>query len=82
MNALPFEIIKHSKNKKGRFDVHFAKALCSLIENTEAFDINTFVSHRSDILRQFTILDDINENLKSNAKAAIKLINIEPVNVD
>lgn len=35
-----------------------------------------------DILRQITILDGINENLKQNAKAAIKLINIEPVNVD
>ena len=35
-----------------------------------------------DVLRQITILDDINENLKQNAKAAIKLINIEPVNVD
>ena len=35
-----------------------------------------------DILRQFLILDDINDNLKQNAKAAIKLINIEPVNVD
>lgn len=62
MNALPFEIIKHSKNKKGRFDVHFAKALCSLIENTEAFDINTFVSHRSDILRQFTSIDIKHKN--------------------
>ena len=35
-----------------------------------------------DILRQIAVLDNINENLKQNAKAAIKLINIEPVNVD
>ena len=35
-----------------------------------------------DILRQITILDKVNENLKQNAKEAIKLINVEPVNVD
>ena len=34
-----------------------------------------------DVLRQLTILD-INENLKQNAREAIKLINIEPVNVE
>ncbi len=35
-----------------------------------------------DVLRQFTILEGISENLKQNAKDAIKLINIEPINVD
>ena len=35
-----------------------------------------------DVLRQLLILDDISENLKQNAKEAIKLINIEPINVD
>ena len=35
-----------------------------------------------DVLRQIMILDGINENLKQNAKDAIKLINIEPINVD
>lgn len=35
-----------------------------------------------DILRQLTILDGINENLKKTASEAIKLINIEPVNAD
>ena len=35
-----------------------------------------------DILRQISIIDNINENLKANAKSAIKLINIEPVNVE
>ena len=35
-----------------------------------------------DVLRQLTILDGINENLKQTAKEAIKLINIEPINVD
>ena len=35
-----------------------------------------------DVLRQISILDNINENLKQNVKAAIKLINIEPINVD
>ena len=35
-----------------------------------------------DVLRQLLILDDISENIKQNAKEAIKLINIEPINVD
>ena len=35
-----------------------------------------------DVLRQIMILEGINENLKQNAKDAIKLINIEPINVD
>ena len=35
-----------------------------------------------DVLRQLTILDGINENLKQTAKDAIKLINIEPVNIE
>lgn len=35
-----------------------------------------------DVLRQITILDNINENIKQNAHDAIKYINIEPVNVD
>ena len=28
------------------------------------------------------ILDNISENIKANAKEAIKLINVEPINVD
>ncbi len=35
-----------------------------------------------DVLRQLTILDNVSDNLKQNAKDAIKLINIEPVNAD
>ena len=35
-----------------------------------------------DVLRQLLILDNINENIKQNALDAIKLINIEPINVD
>ena len=35
-----------------------------------------------DVLRQFTILDNISENLKQTARDAIKLINTEPVNAD
>ena len=35
-----------------------------------------------DVLRQLTILEGISDNLKQNAKEAIKLINIEPVNVE
>jgi superfamily II RNA helicase len=35
-----------------------------------------------DVLRQISILDGINENLKQNAKSAIKTINIEPVNAE
>ncbi len=35
-----------------------------------------------DVLRQLTILEGISENLKQNAREAIKLINIEPVNVE
>lgn len=35
-----------------------------------------------DVLRQFVILEGINENLKQTAKDAIKLINTEPINVD
>ena len=35
-----------------------------------------------DVLRQLLILDDISENVKFNAKEAIKLINVEPINVD
>ena len=35
-----------------------------------------------DVLRQLLILDGISENVKQNALAAIKLINIEPINVD
>ena len=35
-----------------------------------------------DMLRQIASLDNINESLKYNAKEAIKLINIEPVNAD
>ncbi|MBR5303277.1 MAG: DEAD/DEAH box helicase [Candidatus Gastranaerophilales bacterium] len=35
-----------------------------------------------DVLRQLLILDNISENIKANAKEAIKLINVEPINVD
>lgn len=35
-----------------------------------------------DVLRQLLILDDISETVKFNAKEAIKLINVEPINVD
>ncbi|MBR3605763.1 MAG: DEAD/DEAH box helicase [Candidatus Gastranaerophilales bacterium] len=35
-----------------------------------------------DVLRQLLILDNISENLKANAKEAIKLINVKPINVD
>ena len=35
-----------------------------------------------DVLRQLLILDGISENVKQNAKDAIKLINVEPINVD
>ncbi len=35
-----------------------------------------------DVLRQLLILDNISENVKQNAKDAIKLINVEPINVD
>lgn len=35
-----------------------------------------------DVLRQFTILDNVDEKLKQTSREAIKLINIEPINVD
>ncbi|MBQ4647150.1 MAG: DEAD/DEAH box helicase [Candidatus Gastranaerophilales bacterium] len=35
-----------------------------------------------DVLRQLLILDGIPESIKQNAKEAIKLINVEPINVD
>ena len=35
-----------------------------------------------DVLRQLVIIDGINENLKQTAREAIKLINVEPINVD
>ncbi len=35
-----------------------------------------------DVLRQLLILDNISENVKFNAKEAIKLINVEPVNIE
>ena len=35
-----------------------------------------------DVLRQLLILDNVPESIKQNAKDAIKLINIEPINVD
>ena len=35
-----------------------------------------------DVLRQLTILDGISPNLVQTAREAIKLINIEPINVD
>ena len=35
-----------------------------------------------DVLRQFTILENVSDNLKQTARDAIKLINTEPVNVD
>ena len=35
-----------------------------------------------DVLRQLTILDNISENLKQTARESIKLINVEPINVD
>ena len=35
-----------------------------------------------DVLRQLLILDEIPENIKQNAREAIKLINVEPINVD
>ena len=35
-----------------------------------------------DVLRQFTILDNVEEKLKQTAREAIKLINIEPINVE
>ena len=35
-----------------------------------------------DVLRQLTIIDGISDNLKQTARDAIKLINVEPINVD
>lgn len=35
-----------------------------------------------DVLRQLLILDGISENVKQNARDAIKLINVEPINVE
>lgn len=35
-----------------------------------------------DVLRQLLILDGISENIKQNARDAIRLINVEPINVD
>ncbi|MBR2068585.1 MAG: DEAD/DEAH box helicase [Candidatus Gastranaerophilales bacterium] len=35
-----------------------------------------------DILRQLTTLDNISDNIRQNAKEAIRIINIEPVNAD
>ena len=35
-----------------------------------------------DVLRQLTIVENINPDIASKAKDAIKLINVEPINVD
>lgn len=50
-------------------------------ETSQGDVVRTF-KRTIDILRQIALLDDINENLKATIKDAIKLINVEPVNVD
>ncbi len=56
------EIIECSKSKDGRFDINFAKILCSLINNTKTYCPERLVSHRSDVIKGFTAKD------KSHAK--------------
>ena len=56
----------------------------SMFEDSEISqgDVVRTFKRTIDVLRQLLILDDIPENIKQNAKDAIKLINVEPINVD
>jgi len=50
-------------------------------ETSQGDVVRTF-KRTIDVLRQLTILDGVNPETIQNAKSAIKLINIEPINVD
>ncbi|MBQ8635986.1 DEAD/DEAH box helicase [bacterium] len=56
----------------------------AMFEDTEISqgDVVRTFKRTIDVLRQLLILDGISENIKQNAKDAIKLINIEPINID
>ena len=45
-------------------------------------DVVRIFKRTIDVLRQITILEGVSDNLKTNARIAIGLINVEPVNVD
>lgn len=56
----------------------------SMFEDTEYSqgDIVRTFKRTIDVLRQFMLLEDISPTISQNAKEAIKLINIEPVNAE
>ncbi len=56
----------------------------NMFEGTEISqgDVVRTFKRTIDVLRQIVLLDGIDENLKQTAKDAIKLINVEPINVD
>lgn len=56
-------------------------AMFSDTEYSQGDVVRTF-KRTIDVLRQISILENTDENLKQNAKTAIKLINTEPVNAE
>jgi len=57
------------------------EAMFSDSEISQGDVVRTF-KRTIDVLRQLMLLDNISQNIKQNAKEAIKLINTEPINVD
>ena len=50
-------------------------------ENSQGDVVRTF-KRTIDVLRQLTIIEGINDDIKQKAHDAIKLINVEPVDAD
>lgn len=58
---LTSDIIQHSKDKNGKFNIEFANALIELIKNSNSFIPNKLVKHRSDIINTFSAIDTENK---------------------
>ena len=72
------DIIKHSKDEEGKFDIDFAWALCRLIKNADLFCPETLVSHRSDLLHIYTAMDS--DNTEQIVDTMVKLSSIIQIN--
>ncbi len=59
---LTSDIIQHSKDKTGKFNIGFAQALIELIKNSNSFIPDKLVKHRSDIINIFSAMDSNKQN--------------------
>lgn len=59
---LTSDIIQHSKDKTGKFNIGLAQALIELIKNSNSFIPDKLVKHRSDIINIFSAMDSNKQN--------------------